>query len=158
MSRFLFCAVAAALAPSLSLADMWRLEIISADRNLVLSMSQDDDGYTVRDLEPDYMEVRVKDVVFRVQGRFDEEDSRSNLSMVRNNTFVAFNHETLGRISCNSSDEDVAGTWTRNLMGGGTFGGQFYYELVTCSDELGSQIEVPGLPFTVQGTYMLEAE
>lgn len=157
VTRFAFLAAIAFAGPLHAQNAQFTFEMRDVDGETVADMSAKDDGFKIVYFDADLMEVKAGDWTVRWAGRFENEVSPSNLAMNKNNTFVTFTHPELGEMSCNSSDEvDEPNSWTRNINRDALKAGFLNYQIATCSDPLGKSLDVPGLPFNVRATYMLE--
>lgn len=157
LTRLSLLAAMMLAAPLYAQNAQFTLEMRDVDGERVANMLAQDEGFKIRYFDPDLMEVGTNGWTVRWSGRFENEASPSNLGLIRNNTFIKFNHPDLGEVTCRPSDEeDEPNSWTRSINREALKSGFLNFKIVSCADPSGADLEAPGLPYAVSATYILE--
>lgn len=151
------CLLALTASPLFAQSAQFTAEIRNSDGEVLSVLTEKDDDFKIGNFEPDLIQVSAQGWVLRWSGRFEDELSPENLDLIQNNTFVQFTLPDAGAVSCRpSNDTAQPNSWTRNINRDVLKAGFLNMALSECRDELGATVDIPSLPFNLQGAYMLE--
>lgn len=155
MQRFMVLGLSSFLAATSAMAQENQFEITLSSGE---TLNTESEKARLKALEPDYLEVRSKDILIRVSARIlEDEGPGESIEMSDRNNFLKLYREVDGvrkEIACRPNAEETEGFMKRTHSTPELIEGSFEVVFETCRG-LYDEVPVTGdfLPLTVTGTY-----